>query len=110
MYVCAARFLMANMGLWVTWKRGPDCWLKIGPTVMYLITFTNYIMIPLAGVAFFGYHYEQVKDSVYSIYTNCIVIIQLLQILFYLFVIRPYVYKNATAYLARRKHANERKE
>ena len=56
-YGLAFRFFLANIKLWVSWKRGPACWIKIGPTVMYLITLTNYILIPLGGLAWFGLHY-----------------------------------------------------
>ena len=40
---------------------------------------------------------------------DCVMIISLLQMFFYVFVVKPYVYPNAMAYIASRKLANERK-
>lgn len=54
------RFVLANVSLWVTWKRGASCWIKIGPTVMYLITLSNYILIPLGGLIWYGVKWAQI--------------------------------------------------
>lgn len=47
--------------------------------------------------------------SVYSLYIYCVLIIWLIQMLFYIFVIKPYVYFNAMAYIASRKLKWEKK-
>jgi len=58
---CLVRFILANITLWVSWKRGPDFWLKIAPTIMYLVTLLNYIIIPLMFVGFFAVHFEKMQ-------------------------------------------------
>ena len=100
---------MANIHLWVSWKKGPACWIKIGPTVMYLLCLTNYILIPLACCALAIVFHETPSENVYSVYTSCVITIFLLQMLFYFFTIKPFIYFNAMVYLARRKQSNERK-
>lgn len=46
----------------------------------------------------------------YGLYVNCVLIIWVIQMIFYFVIIRPYVYFNAKAYLAIRKQTWERKE
>lgn len=110
LYLCTARYLLANFMLWVSWKRGPGWWIKIGPTVMYLVTLTNYILLPLGGFVFFGMHWSMMQDSVYGLYMDCVCIMWATQMIYYFYIIRPYVYFNALAYLASRKLEIERKE
>lgn len=57
-YLCLLRFTLANLKLWVTWKRGPSCWIKIGPKVMYMIALTNYILLPIASIIFFVFNWS----------------------------------------------------
>ena len=94
----------------MSWKRGANCWIKIGPTVMYLITLTNYILIPLLSLVWFGLKWHKMQTSVYGLYMNCVMIIWAIQMSFYYLTIRPYVYFNALAYIASRKLYQERKE
>lgn len=110
MYLCSFRFFLANVKLWVSWKRGPACWIKIAPTLMYFITLLNYILLPLIGIGWFSAHWNKMSTSVYGLYMGCVLFIWLIQMGFYFVIIRPYVYVNAKAYLASRKQSLERKE
>lgn len=110
LFVIAIRFIITNFLIWVSWKRGPACWIKIAPTLMYLLTLTNYILIPLASLAWFAMHYQRIRESVYGIYMVTVLFIWIAQIAFYLFIIKPYIYFNAMAYIASRKIANEKKD
>ncbi len=96
------RFALANFTIWVAWKRGPAWWLKIAPTLMYLITLANYILIPIAVMVYMIINWAVFKESIYNIYIKCVVIIMIGQIFFYFGVIGPYVYFNAKAYIAAR--------
>lgn len=106
LYGIALRFVIANFLIWVSWKRGPACWIKVAPTLMYLLTLTNYILIPLGSIAFFVWHWQRMQQSVYGIYMLTVLFIWIAQIGFYFVIIRPYIYFNAMAYIASRKIAN----
>lgn len=107
--ICAARYILANICCFVSWKRGPDCWVKIAPTILYLLNLTNYIIIPLVMGFFFAQNWQIVNTSVYGIYMQCVCILWVFQALFYFRIIKPYIYDNATAYIASRKLAQEKK-
>lgn len=49
------------------------------------------------------------QSSVYGLYLNCVLIMWVMQMLFYIYIIRPHVYFNARAYIARRRLLMERK-
>jgi len=104
------RFVLANMLLWISWKRGPPFWMKVAPTVMYLLTLTNFILIPAAGSVWFALQWTAIRSSIYGIYIGCVALIWLLQVGFYFTIIKPYIYFNAMAYIAARKQELERKE
>lgn len=53
-YAMIARFVLANFLVFFNWRRGPKWWLKIAPTIMYLLTLTNYILFPLFSMFWFG--------------------------------------------------------
>lgn len=105
--VLLVRFVFANFIIWVSWKRGPDWWIKIAPTLMYLITLTNYILIPVGVMTNMIINWPVFKESIYSIYIKCVVIIMITQIFFYFGVIKPYIYFNAMAYIAARKQYHD---
>ena len=108
--VQAFRFVLCNIKLWISWKRGSNCWLSCAPTLMYILSLTNYIIIPLLSLCWFAWRFEKLTESVYGVYCGTVGIIWLLQILFYFRIIKPYVYFNEMAYIASRKLAWERKE
>ncbi len=110
LYAQAFRFVLANIKLWVSWKRGSQCWLSIAPTLMYILSLTNYILIPLLSISWFVWRYDKLVQSVYGVYCGTVIIIWLLQVLFYFRIVRPYIYFNEMAYIASRKQAQERKE
>ena len=60
-YACVIRFILANITLWFSWKRGPDFWLLVAPTIMYLVTLVNYIIIPLITVVFFAVNFYKMQ-------------------------------------------------
>mmetsp|Transcript_35906 Transcript_35906/g.47240 ORF Transcript_35906/g.47240 Transcript_35906/m.47240 type:complete len:221 (+) Transcript_35906:332-994(+) len=96
------RFILANILIWVNWKRGPQWWLKIAPTVMYLLSLFNYIIFPLGSMIWFMLKWDQMGKTVYGVYEKTVAIIWILQMLFYFRIIKPFIYANAMAYLAKR--------
>ena len=108
-YALIGRFALVNFQIFVSWKRGPACWIKIAPTVMYLLCLLNYILFPLASGYWFYIRADAMQHSIYGIYLWCVGIIWLIQMTFYLRIIKPYIYFNAMAYIASRKQAMDAK-
>ena len=109
-YLLITRFILANIPLWISWKRGPSWWLTVAPTFMYLVTLTNYILIPLGSMAFFALNWTKLVNTVRGLYMCCVCFIYILQSFFYFTTIRPFVYFNAMAYIASRKLKYEQQE
>ncbi len=63
-----ARYFLINLCIYVSWKRGPSWWLKIGPTVMYLLCLINYIILPVISIVWFFINWQLVSESVYGVY------------------------------------------
>ena len=51
------RFVLANFTLWVSWKKGPQWWLSMAPTLMYCLTLFNYIIMPAMAMVWFVIKY-----------------------------------------------------
>ena len=109
MYMMFARFILANFLVWVNWRKGPDLWLKIAPTFMYILSLCNYILFPLGSFVWFGLNWQNMGKTVYGVYEQTVAIIWLLQIIFYYRIIRPFIYANSMAYIAKRKEYMENK-
>jgi len=108
-YAMLARFVLANFLIFVDWRTGPKWWLKVAPTVMYLLTLTNYILFPLASIFWFFMNWTKMGKSVYGIYEQTVAIIWILQMVFYFQIIGPYIFTNAKVYITRRAALWEQK-
>ena len=67
-YALTARFILVNFLLMLNWKVGPKWWLKVAPTITYILTLTNYILFPIASGFWFAANWEKMGKSVFGVY------------------------------------------
>lgn len=42
--------------IFVPWKKGPDCYLKISPYIFYTMMYLNYVILPVGNIGLSTYY------------------------------------------------------
>jgi hypothetical protein len=96
--VAAAAFLIL-----ADWKRGQEKWLAIAPSICYCLTVGIYLVLPVIYFLMFNTFYRLWSKSIYGLTFITLVMMAILRVPFYFFTIKRLVFKDAKAYIAKRR-------
>lgn len=93
--------------IFVPWKKGPEWYLRISPTIFYVLVLMNYLILPLGNLGLSAFY---VIDPKYDLKTQVIQswvvfynVVNFSRVLEYFFIIRRTILLDAKNYLAARE-------
>ena len=99
----AVQMVITHILIFVSWKKGPQCWLSIAPSLYYVLLNVSYLVVPVIIAIYTDMKKTEVKDDSLFLQLFVSLIIQLFHLLNYYISIHKIVLPEAKLYIKKRE-------
>jgi len=104
-YGQSTQAVICHILIFFSWKKGPECWLKIAPHLFYSLAVIAYCIIPLAITLFTHEVWQELGDDPLFMQIFVSLIQQLLMPIQFYLVVQRVMVPDAKAYLDKRERS-----
>ena len=99
----AVQTVITHILIFVSWKKGPQCWLNVAPGLYYVLLNVSYLVVPVIIAIYTDMKKQDIKDDSLYLQLFASLIIQIFHLLNYYISIHKLVLPEAKLYIKKRE-------